>query len=43
VEYLRAHNMEPRPFVWTKNADVILNKVRKLAERLAPEKPATNF
>jgi transposase len=43
VEYLRAHNKQPRPFVWTKSADVILNKVRKLAERLAPEKPATNF
>jgi transposase len=43
VEYLRAHNQESRPFVWTKSADVILNKVRKLAERLAPEKPATNF
>lgn len=42
-EYLRAHNQEPRPFVWTKNADVILNKVRKLAERLAPDQPATNF
>jgi transposase len=43
VDYLRAHNQQPRPFVWTKSADVILNKVRKLAERLTPEKPATNF
>jgi transposase len=42
-EYLRSHNQQPRPFVWTKNADVILHKVRKLAERLAPDKPATNF
>jgi transposase len=42
-EYLRSHNQHPRPFVWTKNADVILNKIRKLAERLAPDKPATNF
>jgi len=42
-DYLRSHNLHPRPFVWTKNADVILNKVRKLAERLAPDKPATNF
>jgi transposase len=42
-EYLQAHNQHPRPFVWTKSADVILNKVRKLAERLAPDKPATNF
>lgn len=42
-EYLRTHNEHPRPFVWTKSADLILNKVRKLAERLAPDKPATNF
>jgi transposase len=42
-DYLRSHNQQPRPFVWTKNADVILNKVRKLAERLTPDKPATNF
>jgi len=42
-DYLRSHNEHSRPFVWTKSADVILNKVRKLAERLAPDKPATNF
>jgi transposase len=35
-DYLRAHNQKPRPFVWTKGADLILDKVRKLAERLAP-------
>jgi transposase len=29
-DYLRGHNKQPRPFVWTKSADVILNKVRKL-------------
>jgi transposase len=43
AEYLNAHNQKSRPFVWTKNADVILNKVQKLADRLAPDKPATNF
>lgn len=43
-DYLRTHNRTPRPFVWTKNADLILDKVRKLAERLAPpDKPATNL
>jgi transposase len=41
-DYLRAHNQKPRPFVWTKSADLILDKVRKLAERLNPGKPATN-
>lgn len=35
-DYLRSHNQKPRPFVWTKTADLILDKVRKLAERLAP-------
>ena len=34
---LRSHNQNPRPFVWTKSADLILAKVRKLAERLTPE------
>lgn len=34
--YLQAHNRQPRPFVWTKSAELILNKVRKLAERLVP-------
>jgi transposase len=35
-DYLRTHNQKPRPFVWTKSADLILDEVRKLAERLAP-------
>jgi transposase len=35
-EYLRLHNADPRPFVWTKDADLILRKVQKVAERLAP-------
>jgi transposase len=35
-DYLRAHNQKPRPFVWTKSADLILEKVRKLAKRLVP-------
>jgi transposase len=42
-DYLRAHNRNPRPFVWTKSADLILRKVQKLAERLAPDKPETNL
>jgi transposase len=35
-EYLGAHNRDPRPFVWTKDADLILRKVQQVAERLAP-------
>jgi transposase len=36
ADYLRTHNERPKPFVWTKPADLILRKVRKIAERLAP-------
>ena len=35
-DYLRTHNQHPKPFVWTKPADLILRKVQKIAERLAP-------
>jgi transposase len=38
ADYLRAHNAHPKPFVWTKNADLILRKVQRVAERLAPPK-----
>lgn len=43
--YLRTHNERPKPFVWTKPADLILRKVQKVAERLAPpdEKLETDF
>jgi transposase len=33
---LRTHHEWPTPFVWTKPADLILRKVQKVAERLAP-------
>ncbi len=36
ADYLRTHNERPKPFVWTKPADLILRKVKKIAERLAP-------
>ena len=36
ADYLTAHNASPRPFVWTKDADLILRKVQRVAERLAP-------
>jgi transposase len=42
--YLHTHNQQPRPFIWTKSADLILHKVQKLAERLVPPTiPETNF
>jgi transposase len=44
ADYLRAHNRAPRPFIWTKDADLILRKVQQVAERLAPpENLETNF
>lgn len=33
-EYLEHHNQNPRPFVWTADADLILGKVRRLCERI---------
>jgi transposase len=35
-DYLNTHNENPRPFVWTKDADLILAKVKRTCERLAP-------
>jgi transposase len=43
-DYLRTHNEKPRPFVWTKSAGLILDKVKRACDRLAPPaKPGTNF
>jgi len=43
-DYLNTHNRKPRPFIWTKSADLILDKVKRACERLAPpKKPETNF
>lgn len=36
ADYLTTHNAAPRPFVWTKDADLILRKVQQVAERLVP-------
>jgi transposase len=38
TDYLRDHNAHPKPFIWTKDATLILRKVHKAAERLAPPK-----
>lgn len=43
-EYLEHHNENPKPFIWTKGADLILRKVQQVCERLnPPEQPETNF
>jgi len=33
IAYVEAHNEEGKPFVWTKSADEILDKIRKFGER----------
>jgi transposase len=33
-DYLDRHNADPKPFVWTKNAEVILEKERRALDRL---------
>ncbi len=35
MEYLANHNEHPRPFVWTANADLILERVKKVCERIS--------
>jgi transposase len=34
-EYLDHHNENPKPFVWTADADLILGKIQRLCERIA--------
>jgi transposase len=35
VEYLVDHNENPRPFVWTADANLILNRVQRVCERIS--------
>jgi transposase len=35
LDYLEEHNSKPRPFVWTADADLILNRVKKVCERIS--------
>jgi len=34
LDYLAEHNLDPKPFVWTADADLILGKVQRLCERI---------
>jgi transposase len=34
-EYLEHHNHDPKPFVWTANADLILKRVKEVCERIS--------
>lgn len=35
-DYLATHNTNPRPFTWTKDADLILRKVKSVCDQLVP-------
>ena len=35
MEYLAAHNEAPKPFVWTAGADLILERAKKVCERIS--------
>lgn len=35
LEYLAAHNENPKPFVWTAGADLILDRVKNVCERIS--------
>ena len=34
LDYIDAHNQNPKPFVWTASASLILGKVQSLCERI---------
>jgi transposase len=34
TDYLAHHNQDPKPFLWTASADLILGRVRRLCERI---------
>jgi len=34
-EYLDYNNEQPKPFVWTADADLILGKIQRLCERIS--------
>jgi len=33
LEFIEVHNEQPKPFVWTKSADAILNSIGRFASR----------
>jgi transposase len=51
IEYLEYNNEQPKPFVWTADADLILGKIQRLCERIsnspktstAPSRSSTNL
>jgi hypothetical protein len=35
LDYLDRRNNEPKPFVWTADADLILGKVKRFSQRIS--------
>ena len=35
LEYLRKRNRDPKPFIWTADADLILGKIQRLSKRIS--------
>ena len=43
AEFIAIHNPQPKPFVWTKSADDILNSIGRFASRTLAEHGANNI
>jgi transposase len=39
-EYIAVHNQDPKPFVWTRTADQILDSIARYAQRTAAAQPS---
>ena len=39
-EYIAVHNEAPKPFVWTRTADQILDSIARYAQRTAAVQPS---
>ena len=39
LEFIEVHNEQPKPFVWTKSADVILDSIGRFASRTMAARP----
>jgi len=43
AEFIAIHNPQPKPFVWTKSADDLLNSIGRFASRTLTEHGANNI
>jgi hypothetical protein len=41
-EFIAVHNLQPKPFVWTKSADAILSSIGRFASRTLAVHRANN-